>query len=75
MLLLSSADLFFKIIFFKKLFQEQNNLGPDLDIHFVGPYLGPNCKCYQQMTKVAARRVVMSTFVVSEISSFHKQTE
>ena len=48
MLLLSSADFFFKINFHKKLFQEyyqsvSHGLDPDQDRYFVGPDLGPNC--------------------------------
>ena len=51
MLLLSSADLFFKINLFKKFFQEnyqsvkQFQMKTDIlsDRHFVGPDLGPNC--------------------------------
>ena len=44
MLLLSSADFFFKISFFKKLFQEHSGVfDPDQAQYSVGPYLGPNC--------------------------------
>ena len=45
---LSSVD-FFKINFFKKSFRNvpslrvSNSLGPDQDIYFVRPNLGPNC--------------------------------
>ena len=44
--LLSSADFFFKINFFKKLFPEyyqSNGLDQDLEQCSVGPDLGPNC--------------------------------
>ena len=52
MLLLPASGVvfFFKINFFKKFFQS-NGLDPDLDRHFVGPDLGPNCL---QKLKVAA---------------------
>ena len=42
--LLSTADFFFKINFFKKFFQRvSNGLDPDQDRSHVGPDLGPNC--------------------------------
>ena len=51
MLLLSSADFFFKFNIFKIFFQEHylyiirvsNGLDPDQDRQNVGPDLGPNC--------------------------------
>ena len=47
MIFLSSADFFFKINCFKKLFQESgrvsNSLDSDQDRHSVGPDLDPNC--------------------------------
>ena len=43
-LLLSSADLFFKINFFKKFFQENSQFGLGQDRRFiVGSDLGPDC--------------------------------
>ena len=44
--LLSSADIFSKSTFFKKIFQERIhsvNLDPDQARNLVGPGLGPNC--------------------------------
>ena len=47
MLLWSSADLNFKIIFLKNSFRNNirvsNSFDPDQDRHSVGPDLGPNC--------------------------------
>ena len=44
---LSSADIFFKVDFFEKFFQNfirvSNNLDPDQARHFVGPDLDPSC--------------------------------
>ena len=59
-LLLSSAD-FFKINFFKKIFQEHyqrvKRFGSGSGQHSVGPDLGQNdCKDCQQKTKVAANK-------------------
>ena len=49
MLFLSSADLFSKLTFSEKNFQEyhQSILDPDC---FVRPDMSPNCKIYQQTT-------------------------
>ena len=47
MLMLSSADFFFKFNSFKRSFRNSigmsNGLDPDQDRHVVGPDLGPNC--------------------------------
>ena len=56
-LLLSSADLFFKINFFKKFFQENSQFGLGQDRRFiVGSDLGPDC--LQRLS------VMMSQFVL-----------
>ena len=56
-LLLSSADLFFKINFFKKIFQENSQFGLGQDRRFiVGPDLNPDC--LQRLS------VMMSQFVL-----------
>ena len=43
MLLLSSADFFFKINSFRSTIRVSSGLDPDQDRQNVGPDLGPNC--------------------------------
>ena len=60
MLLLWYADFFSKLTIknnsFKNTIRVSIGLDQDQDGNCVGPDLGPNCLCYQDMTKVAASK-------------------
>ena len=65
MLLLSSADFFFKVNIFKKSFRNtirlSNGFDPDQDRHFVGTDLSPNC--LQRLSADDQSRRVMTDLV------------
>ena len=60
---LPCADLFFKIDFFEKFFQEHHQsvkqLDPDLDRHYVGSDLGPNCLQQLSADVTSSQRVFL----------------
>ena len=64
------CSLFFKINFFKKLFQERcqrsNSLDPDQDLQNVGADLGPNCL---QRLLAGDTKIVTSRQSLSYLSS------
>ena len=77
MLVLSSADFFFKINFFKKSFfgntiRVSNYLDPDQDRRSVGPDLGTNC--LQKLSTDDTKKRVNDLTHIKNISIIHNST-